>query len=234
MKPLRIKGFQGTSLLDFPGRIAALVFTGGCNLSCPFCHNGGLVLDPDSYPDIPLDELLADLEQRKNFIDGVVVSGGEPTIDAGLPAFLSELKARRFQVKLDTNGLYPAIIARLLDEGLVDYVAVDLKTSLSRYPELHQAPVDATGLVETVALLRAAAVEVEYRTTCLPGLVTAGEIDAIGELLEGARLWVLQQYIPRHAMDETWQQMEPYPRQTLIEFADRAGRYAEQIQLRGI
>lgn len=178
--------------------------------------------------------MLADLEQRKNFIDGVVVSGGEPTIDAGLPAFLSELKARRFQVKLDTNGLYPAIIARLLDEGLVDYVAVDLKTSLSRYPELHQAPVDATGLVETVALLRAAAVEVEYRTTCLPGLVTAGEIDAIGELLEGARLWVLQQYIPRHAMDETWQQMEPYPRQTLIEFADRAGRYAEQIQLRGI
>ena len=94
-------------MLDFPGRVASLVFTGSCNLACPFCHNAGLVLDPDSYPDYPLDELLADLKKREGFIDGVVISGGEPTIDTGLPAFLSLLKERDLQVKLDGNGLAP-------------------------------------------------------------------------------------------------------------------------------
>ena len=98
-------------MLDFPSRVASLVFTGSCNLTRPFCHNAGLVLDPDSYPDYPLDELLADLKKREGFIDGVVVSGGEPTIDAGLPAFLSLLKESHLQVKLASNGLAPKVIA---------------------------------------------------------------------------------------------------------------------------
>jgi len=221
-------------LLDFPGRVASLVFTGSCNLTCPFCHNAGLVLDPDSYPDYPLDELLADLKKREGFIDGVVISGGEPTIDAGLPAFLSLLKERNLQVKLDSNGLAPEVIAGLLEQQLVDYVAVDIKTSLNRYNELHTLPVVTELLRETVAILKQASVEVEFRTTCIPHLVAEAEIDAMGELLRGAPLWVLQQFVPLHAMVEEWQHFDVYRPEQLYDLAERAGKYVDQIQVRGV
>lgn len=214
--------------------MASLVFTGGCNLTCPYCHNGGLVLDPEGYPDIPVDELLADLKARKNFIDGVVVSGGEPTIDAGLPAFFSELKGLGLQTKLDTNGLLPGVITVLLADRLVDYISVDIKTSPRRYSELHTLAVDAGGLVETIDLLRTARVEVEYRTTCIPGLVAQQEIDDIGELVRGAPLWVLQQFVPEHAMDGDWQRQEKYPPEQLQLFASAAQDYVHQVQVRGI
>ena len=221
-------------MLDFPGRVASLVFTGRCNLTCPFCHNAGLVLDPDSYPDYPLDELLADLKKREGFIDGVVISGGEPTIDAGLPAFLSLLKERNLQVKLDSNGLAPEVIAGLLEQQLVDYVAVDIKTSLNRYNELHTQPVVTELLRETVAILKQASVEVEFRTTCIPHLVAEAEIDAMGELLRGASLWVLQQYVPLHAMVEEWQHFDVYRPEQLYELAEQAGKYVDQVQVRGV
>ncbi len=221
-------------MLDFPGRVASLVFTGGCNLTCPFCHNAGLVLDPDSYPDYPLDELLADLKKREGFIDGVVVSGGEPTIDTGLPAFLSVLKEKGLQVKLDSNGLAPAVISSLLEQQLVDYYAIDIKTSLSRYNELHTQPVRTEALVETVQILKQADVEVEFRTTCIPHLVTETEIDEMGELLQGVPLWVLQQFVPMHAMVEEWQNFDIYQPQQLYMLAEQAGKYVDQVQVRGI
>lgn len=221
-------------MLDFPGRVASLVFTGSCNLTCPFCHNAGLVLDPDSYPDYPLDELLADLKKREGFIDGVVVSGGEPTIDTGLPAFLSLLKERNLQVKLDSNGLAPDVIDQLLDKQLVDYFAIDIKTSLSRYNELHTMPVATEKLRKTVAILKQAPVEVEFRTTCIPHLVTEVEIDEMGALLQGVPLWVLQQYVPLHAMVEEWQQFDVYRSEQLHALADRARQYVDQVQVRGI
>jgi pyruvate formate lyase activating enzyme len=197
---LQIKGFQGTSLLDFPGRIAALVFTGGCNLRCAFCHNPGLVLEPDQYPTFPEDELLAELERRRNFIDGVVVSGGEPTLAAGLDAFLLEVKQLGLQVKLDTNGLQPQVIATLLERHLIDYLAVDLKTAPSRYAELHAAEVDTQALLETCRLVMAEAPDYEFRTTCVPGYVAGPDILAIGGAIQGAKHWVLQQYVPREVM----------------------------------
>ncbi|HKI51976.1 MAG TPA: radical SAM protein, partial [Geothermobacteraceae bacterium] len=111
-----IKGYQGTSLLDFPGRIASLVFFSGCNLSCPFCHNPDLLFDVDQLPDIPPDDLLADLQTRRNFIDGVVVTGGEPTLDPELEPFLRQVKELGLLTKLDTNGLAPLVLERLLGD----------------------------------------------------------------------------------------------------------------------
>ena len=203
-------------------------------MTCPFCHNAGLVLDPDSYPDYPLDELLADLKKREGFIDGVVVSGGEPTIDTGLPAFLVLLKEHGLQVKLDSNGLAPAVISSLLEQQLVDYFAIDIKTSLSRYNELHTQPVKIEALAETVDILKQAAVEVEFRTTCIPHLVTETEISEMGELLQGAPLWVLQQFVPLHAMVEEWQNFDIYQPQQLYMLAEQAGKYVDQVQVRGV
>jgi len=192
------------------------------------------VLEPGSFPDYPHNELLADLRKRSSFIDGVVISGGEPTLDAGLPAFLRQLKEFGLQTKLDSNGLLPKVLAELLEEGLVDYLALDVKTTPERYAELHPHPVAAANLVESIALAKQASIEVEFRTTCVPSLVGDNEIDSLGGLLQGAKLWVLQQFVPEHSLHQEWQEMFTYPRQRLEDFAQRAQGYVAQVQLRGV
>jgi pyruvate formate lyase activating enzyme len=229
-----IKGFQGTSLLDFPGRIASLVFWGGCNLTCPFCHNPLLVLDPGAFPDIDPADILADLAQRKTFIDGVVVSGGEPTLDSSLPVFLREVKALGLDVKLDTNGLAPQLTAGLIEQGLVDYLAVDLKTTPERYHELHPGKVFPEHLLETVRACAGAVVELEYRTTCVPGWVDEEAIARLGELIDGAPLWALQQYHPEHALCESARGLVAYPAERIEGFADLAGRFVQRVVVRGV
>jgi pyruvate formate lyase activating enzyme len=229
-----IKGFQGTSLLDFPGRIASLVFWGGCNLTCPFCHNPALVLDPEAYPDLDPADLLTDLADRKSFIDGVVISGGEPTINSCLLPFLEGVKLLGLEVKLDTNGLAPQLIAELIAKQLVDYLAIDLKTMPERYPELHSGAVSADKLVETLRLCADAPVELEYRTTCVPGWVDEDVIVKLGELINGAPLWALQQYHPEHALCAEAKGVLPYSTDQVQSFAEIAGRYAQRVIVRGV
>ncbi len=231
---MKIKGFQGTSLLDFPGRIASLVFFGGCNLSCPFCHNPTLVLDPEQYPDYPLPALLEELQERRSFIDGVVISGGEPTVDPDLPILLREIKALGLEVKLDTNGLLPSVLERLMGEGLVDYVALDFKTAVARYGELHHHPVDGDGLRRSLQLLLAGSIDYEIRTTCVPGLVEEADLRSMGEDLRGARRWILQQFVARHAMDDSLQDLSPHPPEWIRDMAEIAGGFAEQVSIRGL
>ena len=228
-----IKGFQGTSLLDYPGRIASLVFWGGCNLTCPFCHNPVLVLEPETCPDLDPAELLADLAERRSFIDGVVVSGGEPTMNSGLLPFLKQVKALGLAVKLDTNGLAPQIIAELLAGQLIDYLAIDLKTIPARYPELHAGTVYVDKLVETVLLCAGAAVELEYRTTCVPGWVDENVIAELGEFIQGAPLWALQQYHSEHALCERARAQAPYSDEQVRAFAEIAGNHVQRVIVRG-
>ena len=228
-----IKGFQGTSLLDFPGRVASLVFFGGCNLTCSFCHNPSLVLSADDFPDYPQEALLEELAERRGFIDGVVISGGEPTLAPELPALLREIKALGLQVKLDSNGLAPGVLEAVLAAGLVDYVALDLKTAPERYGELHSGPVAVSHLLASVRLLLGGAVDYELRTTCVPGLVAETEIRALGENVRGARRWRLQQYVPGHALAEAARLVEPYTEERLRGLAALAREYVPDVELRG-
>jgi pyruvate formate lyase activating enzyme len=231
---MSIKGFQGTSLLDYPGRVASLIFWGGCNLTCPFCHNPALVLEPEVFPDLDRNDLLAELADRRPFIDGVVISGGEPTLDPDLADWLKEVKALGLAVKLDTNGLRPDVLAGLLKRELVDFLAIDLKTAPSRYVELHPGPVDTAALEESLRLAMAAPVAVEFRTTCVPGIVDGAAIRELGELIRGAPLWALQQYHPAPALDPSWQEIVPYPPDTLAELAALARQYAGEVIVRGV
>jgi len=231
---MSIKGFQGTSLLDFPGRVASLVFWGGCNLTCPFCHNPALVLEPEVFPDLDREALLADLAGRAPFIDGVVVSGGEPTLDPTLADWLVAVKSLGLAVKLDTNGLRPDVLARLLGQGLVDYLAIDLKTAPGRYGELHRGPVDLDALAASVRLALAAPVAVEFRTTCVPGIIDAPAIHELGRLIRGASKWALQQYHPVPALDPAWRELTPYPAETIAELAGIARQYVTEVVLRGV
>lgn len=231
---MAVKGYQGTSLLDYPGHIASLIFFGGCNLTCPYCHNSTLVLNPEQLPDYPLPDLVAELKRRRSFIDGVVIGGGEPTLDPQLPLLLRQIKEMGLQVKLDTNGLNAEVLAELVWEGLVDLVAFDLKTAPERYGELHSGPVDISGLMKNLALLMEGPVECEFRTTCVPGLVTEDEIRTLGALIQGAPCWMLQQYVPQRALSEAARQLQPYTKKHLETLAVVAGNYVEEVGIRGL
>lgn len=231
---MSIKGFQGTSLLDFPGRVASLVFYGGCNLRCPYCHNASLVETPHLYPELSIVDILAQLKTRQGFIDGVVISGGEPTLDPDLPQLLAQIKQMGLQVKLDTNGLRPKVLAYLLAHELVDFVGLDIKTALPRYGELHTVAIDGALVQQSIDLLIQATIEVEFRTTCAPGLVEEGDIRLIGETLSGQPSWVLQQFVPLHAMAEEMRDCLPHPGEVMDRFAEIAGEYVDCIVIRGM
>lgn len=204
-----IKGLQKLTLLDFPGRIACTIFTGGCNMRCPFCHNGDLVLG-SADGEISVESLLAFLDSRRGRLQGVCISGGEPTLHADLPELLAEIKARGFEVKLDTNGTNPEMLSALIDDGLVDYVAMDVKNSLCKYAQTAGLG-DEFGiqnskfgmdkeesLIEKVKksadLLMQGRVDFEFRTTLVRELHSAEDMKAIGSWLKGEEKFYLQTY----------------------------------------
>lgn len=214
---MEIAHLQLLSLLDYPEKVSAVVWTVGCNLRCPFCYNAELVLPGlvHGLPRLPLEEAVAALAKRARFLDGLVVTGGEPTLHRDLPLLLQEVKALGLLVKLDTNGTRPAVLRSLLEDGLVDYVALDVKAPLARYPEFTGLlPLDhvpdssavVAGVREAVALVRERAPDYEFRTTVAPGLVREDLIAIAGEL-RGARRYVLQPFFPpegKRLVDEAW------------------------------
>ncbi len=182
---MRIGGFVPCSVSDFPGRLAAVVFTQGCNWRCPWCHNPALVYPERFTLPLPVFEVLARLAARRGKLDGVVVSGGEPTLQPGLGAFLAEVRKLGFATKLDTNGSRPAVVRALLAFGLLDFVAMDLKAPWSRYAEAAGTEVSTAALVETIALLRSSGIAHQLRTTRWPGL-TADDERLISALAAGS------------------------------------------------
>jgi len=191
---MRIGGYVPCSLSDFPGHLSAVVFTQGCNWRCPWCHNPALV-HPEQFT-LPLSvaDILARLAQRRGKLDGVVVTGGEPTLQLGLGSFLHTVKRLGFATKLDPNGAHPAIVRSLLDARLVDFVAMDLKAPWPRYAEAVGAPADTHALAETISLLPPRAIPHQLRTTRWPGL-TKADCTEIARLAAGSpHVW--QHYRP--------------------------------------
>ncbi|MDO5437408.1 MAG: anaerobic ribonucleoside-triphosphate reductase activating protein [bacterium] len=175
-----IGGFQKSSLIDFKGRIAAVVFTQGCNFSCPYCHNPELVISMLSRP-YSKEEIFSFLKTRINKLDGVVISGGEPTIHKDLPEFIKEIKNMGFEVKLDTNGTNPLMLKRLLDEKLLDYIAMDIKTSLLDYSRLIRREVKIENIKNSMEIIVKSGIEYEFRTTVVKGLLGADNFIKINE-----------------------------------------------------
>lgn len=191
---MRIGGLQKVTLLDYPGKVACTVFLPGCNLRCPFCHNPALVLPDRETDSLSTEELLAFLETRRGKLDGVCVTGGEPTLYEDLPALLRQIRALGFAVKLDTNGTNPDMLEALAQEGLLDYAAMDIKNSPDRYAETCGG-VDLLGPVKrSAALLMAGAVDYEFRTTVCAPLHTPEEMAGIGRWLKGAKRYFLQPF----------------------------------------
>ena len=192
---MEITGVQKTTLLDYPGYVACTVFLSGCNLRCPFCHNASLVL-PEAMekPEMSEDSFLSFLEKRRGKLDGVCITGGEPTLYPDLPDLLRKIRNLGFRTKLDTNGSHPRVLRALLEEGLLDYVAMDIKNSPARYAQTCGGVDCLAAVWESASLLLHGAVDYEFRTTVAHPLHTLEDFTAIGAWLQGAKRYYLQQF----------------------------------------
>lgn len=190
-----ILGLNKTTLLDYPGHLAATIFTGGCNFRCPYCHNGDLVLRPNEQKAIPFEEIIDHLNKRKGVLEGVCITGGEPTLANDLYDVIAEIKKMGYLVKLDTNGTNPFIIRKLLSEGMLDYVAMDIKTTWDKYPLLTGAMDDEVKAVkETCEILLRGEIDYEFRTTVVKEYISESDICNISDALNGAKAWYIQNY----------------------------------------
>ena len=229
---MRIGGLQKVTLLDYPGKVACTVFLPGCNLRCPFCHNPALVLPDRETDSLSTEELLAFLETRRGKLDGVCVTGGEPTLYEDLPALLRQIRALGFAVKLDTNGTNPDMLEALAQEGLLDYAAMDIKNSPDRYAETCGG-VDLLGPVKrSAALLMAGAVDYEFRTTLVRELHRPEDLDAIAAWLAGAPRYYLQNFVDSGNL--IGRGYHGFTAEQLQGFAERVRPFFGAVELRGI
>jgi len=231
---MQIRGWVKTSLIDFPGRIATVLFTSGCNFRCPYCQNSGLVLHPESLPEINPADIFQLLRRRRGLVDGVVITGGEPTLQRDLEDFLRKLKELDLATKLDTNGYRPEVLRELLERGLLDYVAMDIKAPPAKYSLAAGVPIDLRRIEESIGLILSSGIEHEFRTTVVPGIVAPEDIEEMAKTIAGARKCVLQQFRPQGTLDPRFEEVAPYPAQTLQEMARTAGRWVEQTAVRGL
>lgn len=193
---MNFSGFQKLTLLDYPGKVACTLFTSGCNLRCPFCHNASLVTHIDNSNIYKKEEILAYLKKRQGILDGVCISGGEPLLHAEIEGFISEVKSLGYSVKLDTNGFFPEKLISLVNKGLVDYVAVDFKSTYEKYSlATGIESVDTTPFKKTVEFLLSGAVDYEFRTTVVKGIHETQDIVEIAKTISGAKRYFLQSFV---------------------------------------
>lgn len=220
-----IKGFLETSFLDWPGRLAAVVFLPGCNFRCPFCHNHDLVAGGKHIPDIPLETVMERLEDLRGWVEAVVVSGGEPTVHQGLADLLRAFRSEGLRVKLDTNGSRPGVLSRLIAQGLVQAVDMDLKAPLRGdcYDRLAGVPVDLAAIRSSVEIIRSSGLPHRFRTTCIPGLLGDGEIRELARFVAPGSDYVLQPFDPRRTLDPDLGKMPPPEEEEMRRLRSMAG-----------
>ncbi len=230
---MRIAGVQKLTLLDYPGKIACTVFLSGCNLRCPYCHNPGLVLPEwGNESEMSVAEVLAFLERRKGKMDGVCVTGGEPTLQPELPAFLKKLRSLGFAVKLDTNGTNPEMLKALMHDGILDYVAMDIKNSPSRYAETCGGADVLFKAQESAGLLLQGAAEYEFRTTVCKPLHTERDMAEIGRWLRGTKRYFLQAFVD--SGDLVSGGVQAHTQEELARLRQAVLPYIPNTQLRGV
>ena len=229
-----IKGWLKTTLIDYPGEIASIVFTGGCNMRCPMCHNADVVLHPKQFPSVPAQEIFDYLDKRQGKVSGIVISGGEPTLSPDLEKFMHELRKRPIKIKLDSNGLRPDLLEHFYAEKLIDYLAMDIKAPLPKYSELCGVDIDMDRIQRSIDLIRSSGLPYEFRTTVVPDLLLPEDIVAIGEWLHGSKRYALQQFHPDHCLNPDFDQLSPYPAKVLEEMKTSVEPHFGTVVLRGV
>ena len=229
---MKICGLNKTTLLDYPGCVAATIFVGGCNFRCPFCHNGDLVLQSAQITGYSEEEVLTFLKKRKNVLEGVCITGGEPTLYGELSDFIRKIKALDYKVKLDTNGSNPEMISELVKNGLVDYVAMDIKAPAASYDRVCGVNVDIDKIKKSVEFLKEGNVPYEFRTTVVKELHTREDILKIGEWILGAEKYYLQSY--KESEKNICPGFSEMEKETLFDLEKKLGAYVEYVKVRGV
>ena len=229
---MKIKGLQKQTVLDYPGKLACTIFTFGCNFKCGFCHNPELVVD-DGRPEIKQEEILEFLKNRKGFLDGVCITGGEPTLNNDLPDFISKIKEMNFLVKLDTNGTNPKMLEELINKKLVDYIAMDIKAPLEFYDKITNVKVNKDDIQKSVDLIRKTK-NYEFRTTVVPSLFNEEYARSIGEWLNGSKKFYIQQFRGIKTLDKSFVGKKPFSKEETIKFCGILKPYFETCEIRGI
>ena len=234
-----IKGFLDVSFVDWDGKISAVMFLPKCNFRCPFCHNLNLVSNPEKLETIPFEQLENQLEKQRGWIDGVCITGGEPTLHSNLPELCSRLKKMGFLVKLDTNGTNPALLKELMNEALIDYVAMDIKAPLTAEKYSKASGVKAEQLLEkvkeSIEALMGSSMDYEFRTTVVPALHDAEDIQQICRSLVGCRKYVLQKFdvsLGKETLNPEFMKLKPFTDEKMQELLDMAKKLIPNTKLR--
>lgn len=232
---LPIKGFIENSLIEWESKIVSIVFLPTCNLRCPYCHAPHLVQTPNELESIPVEAVIDKMRQNLGWVDGVVVTGGEPTTHKQLDVFLRLLKELGILVRLDTNGTNPQALKNLIARNLLDCVAMDIKAPLQKekYALVSGVPCAIEDIEESIRIIMESSIEYEFRTTVCPSQLDGDDIEDIATTIQGARRYILQAFRPNHCLDTEMLKVEPYPQEMLRGFASRAGKYVEYCCVRG-
>jgi pyruvate formate lyase activating enzyme len=229
---MKIGGLQKLTLVDYPNKIAATVFLTGCNFKCGFCHNPSLVNPGKNENQISELEFFNFLKSKQGLVDGICITGGEPTINSDLPKFIQKIKKLNFAIKLDTNGNNPKILQKLIDKKLLSFVAMDIKTSLDKYEKATNTKINLENIKESVEIIKNSKIDYEFRTTVVPGIVDREDIEKIGKWLKGTKKYVLQQFRNQKVLNKEFEKVVPYWDDTLKEFKKILEKYIKNVELR--
>ncbi len=227
-----INGLQKSTLIDFPKKIASIVFSQGCNFRCGYCHNPELLSLNIPKTNVSAEEVFSFLKTRKGKLDGVVVTGGEPTLQSGLYDFIKEIKAMGFLVKLDSNGSNPKVLEKLIKENLLDYIAMDIKAPLEKYSEITNVKVNTDNIQKSIKLIMESPVEYEFRTTVVKSQLTFEDFEKIGQLLKGAKRYYLQKFVASKIFDEKLMNEKTYSNEEFSVICRNLRKYIQEVDFR--
>lgn len=228
---IKIGGFQKSSLIDYPEKISAIMFTQGCNFCCPYCHNPELISDLNTTL-MQENELFDFLSTRIGKLDGVVITGGEPTLHKYLPKFIKKIKELGFDVKLDTNGSNPEMLNELISKKLVDYVAMDIKAPLSKYKEIACKEIDTEKISKSINLIKSSNIDYEFRTTVVKSQLSYEDFEEIGKMIEGSEKYYLQRFVPSKTLNKFYINQTTYSDEEFKPIIENLKKRIKHVELR--
>ncbi len=227
-----ISGFQKSSFIDYPKKIAAIIFTQGCNFKCPYCHNPELNEINKCETEFSVSHIVDFLKTRVGKLDGVVITGGEPTLHKDLPDLIREIKSMGYLVKLDSNGTNSTMLKTLIDENLIDYVAMDIKAPLEKYQEVICSKVNLKEIEKSINILKTSSIPHEFRTTVVKTQLDKEDFEKIGQLLEGEEIYYLQKFVPTKTLDENYINSQTYSTEEFEEIKNILLKYIKNVEIR--
>jgi len=227
-----IGGLQKFSLIDYPGKICAIIFTQGCNFKCPYCHNPELS-NPDFYEiKIPVDDIVSFLEKRKGKLDAVTITGGEPTLQADLIDFIKRVKEMSYLIKLDTNGSYPDVLETLITNNLIDYIAMDVKAPWDKYQKITRSVIKPEIIKKSIGLITKSNISYEFRTTVVKSQLSTNDLLTIGKNLKNSRCYILQKFVPSKTRDPKYLKKTTYSDDDFEKIREKIEKYVDKVVVR--